>query len=132
MDYSFLKSAQVSQVTSGLDIPSFLGTLFQFRDKIHLAHLHTTSYAAHKATETLYKSLLDQIDTLVETAQTDTLLSITIPQSDSNSSNEQVANDLLNFVRTNRGVFPYSFQQQILDNIEELASKTVYKLKFLK
>lgn len=128
LDYSFLKPPQIS--VTQMDIPTFIGTLFQFRDRIHLAHLATGSYAAHVALNDAYEGLLDQIDTLTETAQSEGLLKITIPQSD--PSNETVVQDLLAFVRTNRNIFPYSYQQQILDNIEELASKTIYKLKFLK
>lgn len=129
LDYSFLKPSQIS-VNTSMDIPTFIGTLFQFRDRIHLAHLATGSYAVHVALGECYEGLLDQIDTLTESAQSEGLLKITIPQSD--PSNETVVQDLLAFVRMNRNIFPYSYQQQILDNIEELASKTIYKLKFLK
>lgn len=128
MDYAFLKPTQ--GVKSNMDIPTFLGTLFQFRDRIHLAHLATGSYAQHMALGSLYEDLLDEIDTLVETAQADGILSINIPQS--NPSNEGVAQELLDFVRINRNIFPYSYQQQLLDNVEEMASRTVYKIKFLK
>lgn len=128
MDYAFLKPTQ--GVMSKMDIPTFLGTLFQFRDRIHLAHLSTGSYAQHMALGSLYEDLLDEIDTLVETAQADGILSINIPQS--NPSNEGVAQELLDFVRMNRNIFPYSYQQQLLDNVEEMTSRTIYKLKFLK
>ena len=126
IQYSFLTPPAASQ----MDIPTFIGTLFQFRDRIHLAHLATGSYAAHVALGSLYEGLLDQIDTLTETAQSEGLLKITIPQSD--PSNENVAQELLDFVRTNRHVFPYSYQSQIIDNIEEIASRCCYKIRFLK
>lgn len=115
-----------------VDIPSFIGVLFQYRDKIHLAHLKTTSYASHMALNSLYEGLLDIIDTLVETAQTDSILSITIPQSDTKEVNENVAQELLDYVRTNRNIFPHSFQQNEIDTLEALLSSTIYKLKFLK
>lgn len=123
MTYSFLNKT--------MDIPSFIGTLFQFRDRIHLVHLNTNSYSAHKALNSLYEDLLDIIDTLVESAQTDQLLNITIPQSQT-SNDLGVVQELLDFVRTNRGTFPYSFQQNELDNLELKVSSTLYKLKFLK
>ncbi len=123
MTYSFLNKT--------MDIPSFIGTLFQFRDRIHLVHLNTNSYSAHKALNSLYEDLLDIIDTLVESAQTDQLLNITIPQSQT-SNDLSVVQELLDFVRTNRGTFPYSFQQNELDNLELKVSSTLYKLKFLK
>ena len=123
MTYSFLNKT--------MDIPSFIGTLFQFRDRIHLVHLNTNSYSAHVALNSLYDDLLGIIDTLVESAQTDQLLNITIPQSQT-SNDLGVVQELLDFVRTNRGIFPYSFQQNELDTLELKVSSTLYKLKFLK
>lgn len=125
-----LYPSKLTQPSPAITIPVFIGTLFQFRDRIHLAHLSTTSYASHIALNDLYEGLLDQIDTLTETAQAEGLLKITIPQSD--PSNENVAQELLDFVRTNRHVFPYSYQSQIIDNIEEIASRCCYKIRFLK
>lgn len=125
-----LYPSKLTQPSPAITIPVFIGTLFQFRDRIHLAHLSTTSYASHIALNDLYEGLLDQIDTLTETAQAEGLLKITIPQSD--PSDESVAQELLDFVRTNRYIFPYSYQSQIIDNIEEMASKSVYKIRFLK
>lgn len=115
-----------------ISIEQFLGTLFQYRDKIHLAHLHTTSYAQHVALNDAYEGLLDEIDTLVETAQTESLLNLIIPQSSTQDSNESVVQELLTYVKSNRNIFPYSYQQQVIDNIEELLSRTIYKLRFLK
>jgi len=115
-----------------ITIEQFLGTLFQFRDKIHLAHLHTNSFAAHKALGEVYEGLLDIIDTLVESAQTDALLNIVIPSSSTSDSNENSVQELLNYVRLNRHVFPHSFQQNEIDTIELLLSSGAYKLKFLK
>jgi len=113
-------------------IESFLGELFMYRNLIHLAHLNTQSFAAHMALNDLYEGLLEHIDTLVETAQTETILNISIPSCNSSEANVSCANTLLDCVRAKRHVFPYSFQQNICDEIEELASKTIYKLKFLK
>ncbi len=125
-----LYPSKLTQLNPAITIPVFIGTLFQFRDRIHLAHLSTTSYASHGALNELYEGLLDQIDALAESAQAEGLLKITIPQSD--PSDESVAQELLDFVRTNRYIFPYSYQNQIIDNIEELGCKTVYKVRFLK
>ena len=113
-------------------IESFLGELFMYRNLIHLAHLNTQSYATHVALNDLYEGLLEHIDTLVETAQTETILNISIPGCNSSEANVSCANSLLDCVRSKRYVFPHSFQQNICDEIEELTSKTIYKLKFLK
>jgi hypothetical protein len=113
-------------------IESFIGELFMYRNLIHLAHLSTQSYAAHNALSDLYTGLLEHIDTLAETAQTETILNISIPSCNCGEANVSCANMLLECVRAKRYVFPNSFQQNICDEIEELASKTIYKLKFLK
>lgn len=121
-----------SQPTSVPTIESFIGELFMYRNLIHLAHLSTQSYAAHMALSDLYTGLLEHIDTLAETVQTETILNISIPACNCGEANVSCANSLLECVRNKRHVFPYSFQQNICDEIEALASSTIYKLKFLK
>jgi len=115
-----------------LDIPKFVGMLFYYRDMLHLCHLSTESYSTHKALNSLYDDLLDFIDTLVETSQTQEILNIEIPSSSSTKDAIGLVENLLSFVKSNRYVFPYSFQQNVLDEIESAVSKTIYKLKFLK
>lgn len=44
----------------------FIGTLFQSRDIIHLAHLDTTSFAEHMALGEYYEGVLDHIDSFTE------------------------------------------------------------------
>ena len=116
----------------GSDISIFIGHLFTFRNDIHLAHLNTKSYAKHIALNELYTGMLDIIDNLAETAQTDKLLNITIPASmTSNTEPLTMVESMLSYIRENRQTFPYSFQQNEIDNLELLLSKTIYKLKFL-
>jgi hypothetical protein len=111
-------------------IEGFLGKMFQFRDRIHLAHLSVTSFAQHLALDDVYKSMLDTIDTLVESAQTDNILTITIPESTTNP-NSNILQECLDYIRANRYVFPYSFQQNEIDSLEQLLSSNIYKIKFL-
>lgn len=128
------KNQQPKESTnSTTTIESFLGTLFYFRDAIHLTHLNTTSYAQHIALNEVYEEMLDTIDSLVESAQTESLLNITIPSSstkdfDSNS----VLSKCLEYIRANRNVFPHSFQANEIDNLELLLSSGIYKIKHLK
>lgn len=131
MDYAFLKTAK-STMSDIMDIPTFLGTLFQFRDRIHLAHLATNSYAIHKATEKLYEVLLDHIDTLCETQQSNELLKITIIESQTNSDGLGIVEELISFIEKNRNIFLESYSQQILDNIIEVSKQTLYRIKMLK
>lgn len=44
----------------------FIGTLFQSRDSMHIAHLQTTSYAEHKALGMYYDKILDLTDSFTE------------------------------------------------------------------
>lgn len=114
--------------SSKMSMGQFIGTLFQYRDLAHLAHLKTSSYAQHMALNEFYDGLLDQIDTLTETAQADSLLDITIPASSSTMSTPNIAAEVLSFIAQNRSIFPDSYQQQIIDNIVELAKRTTYKI----
>jgi hypothetical protein len=129
-----IKSIREEAVAAPIEmsIPKFVGMLFYYRDMLHLCHLNIESYSAHKALNSLYNSILDFTDDLVETSQTQELLEISIPSSSSSKDAISLVENLLSFVKSNRYVFPYSFQQNILDEIESVASKTIYKLKFLK
>jgi hypothetical protein len=129
--YAESQESQESQMTS-CTIESFLGELFMYRNLIHLAHLNTQSFAAHMALNDLYEGLLGHVDNLAETAQTDTLLNIIVPGCSTADANVSCATQLLECVRNKRYVFPYSFQQNICDEIESLTSSAIYKLKFLK
>jgi hypothetical protein len=44
----------------------FIGTLFQSRDIMHIAHLQTTSFAEHKALNEYYDNILDLTDKFTE------------------------------------------------------------------
>jgi len=44
----------------------FIGTLFQSRDVMHIAHLQTTSFAEHKALGMYYDKILDLTDSFTE------------------------------------------------------------------
>lgn len=127
------KEGYNSSNSSNKDISTFIGYLFYLRNALHLAHLKTTSYALHKNLNKVYEEVLDIADTLTESAQTESLLSITIPQCSSDMINpDTILQECLDYVRTNRGVFKYSFQSNIIDTLEETLSSAIYKAKFLK
>ena len=71
----------VSVTISTPDKTEMLSKLFHARDVIHLAHLKTTSYAAHKALNKAYEYLLDFADDLTEMEQgkAGTTFDLTIP-----------------------------------------------------
>jgi Family of unknown function (DUF5856) len=114
-----------------INIDEFISYLFHVRNCLHLHHLATKSYATHVALNSAYEDLLGFIDTLAETAQTDKLLNLNIPPSKIEGTPLAYVQKVLEYVREYRNVFPYSFQQNIADEIEALLSSTIYKLKYL-
>lgn len=48
-------------------INNYIINLIEFRDKAHISHWETTSYAQHKALGSFYEKLTDLLDTFVET-----------------------------------------------------------------
>lgn len=53
----------------GPDIAKAVGILFMSRTYGHMAHLKTTSYAAHKALDEFYTDIVGATDELIEAAQ---------------------------------------------------------------
>ena len=107
--------------------------LFHSRDVIHLAHLKTTSYAAHNALGDFYDGILGFADELIETAQgcEQKLMNVEIPS----AKYEEPLPYLLKLkeeVISMRDKMEYEFQKNITDEITALIAKTCYKLKFLK
>ena len=117
-------------------IDEFCSQLFSIRDTLHLHHLKQNglgAYAGHKHLQELYNIVLDICDSLVESASTDKLLDLDIPKSCITNDCLDYVIEVLEWVRRNRAVFPYSFQQgNLLDPLEQALSSTIYKLRFLK
>lgn len=51
-----------------MELGTFVLTLFNARTAAHVAHLQTSSYAAHMALDTFYKDIVDLADRFAETA----------------------------------------------------------------
>lgn len=119
---------------STMSAPKFFVTLLHAATQVHLLHLKTRSYAAHKALEGLYDELPDLADKLIETYQginglvTDyPALTIQPPKDDLG-----FVEALCDFVKKERGCVGKESQlQNIVDEIQALIDGTVYKLKFL-
>jgi hypothetical protein len=114
-------------------IKEFIGKLFQSRDVAHIIHLKTSSFAQHKALNEYYDDIVDLTDSLVESFQgTNGLQDIEIPGS---KYEEPVAylTSLHSYIESNRNkVFKETYHLNIIDEILQLISSTLYKLKFLK
>lgn len=122
-----------TNVASSNPVVELAQKLFHSRDVIHLAHLKTTSYAAHKALGGYYESVLDFADSLIETAQgcEQMLMSVEIPA----AKYEEPLPYLLKLkeeVISMRDKLEYEFQKNISDEITALIASTCYKLRFLK
>lgn len=114
-------------------IPQFLGMMFAFRDKLHLLHLLTTSYAQHKALDEAYSGLLDLADGLIEGVQgVYGLQNITIGKCEEYSTAIENVQYMYKYVDANRSIFKETWIQNVLDEIQHLLAQTLYKLKFLK
>lgn len=117
-------------------IGELIGCLFSSRDKAHIEHLKTTSYAAHKALGDYYDGILDLTDTLVETYQGEfgliSKINIKVETFDTEDFTSHLKK-LAQEIRTMRTSLGFnSHLTNITDEILELIFKTVYKLTFLK
>lgn len=110
----------------------FFSKLFQSRDTAHLTHLRVRSYAQHVALNDYYDGLLGLIDDLIESYQGYyQIVNITIEAS---KATEPISHlkALNEFIETNRVIFKESCLQNIIDEIQALINKTLYKLINLK
>lgn len=119
------------------DIPSLAFELLNGVTKVHLNHLLTNSYAAHKAMNEFYDELGDLADTLVEQYQglTEQLLifptSMTFPLMKSPQDCISYLRELYTLTDTCHNNCKYSEIQNNLDEIKTLINSTKYKLLFL-
>lgn len=117
-------------------IAKLISDLFFSRTQAHIFHLQTQSFAQHKALEDYYTSIVDLIDTLVETYQ-GTNPVIKIYSNDGKFSYTttpiEYFEELLKNVNTNRSSFGTDTDlQNILDEIVSEIKHVLYKLKNLK
>jgi hypothetical protein len=105
----------------------FIGTLFQSRDMMHIAHLQTTSFAEHKALNGYYDSILDLTDTFTEAYfGRNKRVEIIIPES-KNMDSVSHMKELQAILDTERNNYS-SELQNIIDEMLGLVDKTLYLL----
>jgi len=105
----------------------FIGTLFQSRDMMHIAHLQTTSFAEHKALNMYYDEILDLTDKFTEAyfgfaKRTE----IIIPESKVMDSTTHMK-EMRAMLDTERNNYP-SELQNIIDEMLGLVDKVLYLL----
>ena len=114
---------------------TFIGTLMQSRNQVHIYHLQTDSFAAHKALQEYYEGIVDLIDGLVESYQGryGILKGYKMAGVIKEDDNYEVYFDgLCKFVEVIRQQIPQdSYIQNQVDEVVSLIESTKYKLKFL-
>jgi hypothetical protein len=115
---------------------TFIGTLMQSRNQVHIYHLQTDSYAQHVALQGYYEGIVDLIDGLVESYQgrNGILRGYKMAGNIKEDNNPTMYFEgLCKFVETIRTQVPQdSYLQNQIDEVVDLIESTKYKLKFLK
>lgn len=113
----------------------FVGLLFSARDYAHTEHLNTDSYAQHMALGSFYDEIVDLADSFAETwmgRKQEKIGEIEVPKAPRGNC-LAVMNRYLEVVQDTRDfVQDDTVLSNIADEIEQLFSSTIYKLKFLK
>ena len=105
----------------------FIGTLFQSRDAMHIAHLQTTSFAEHKALNGYYDGILELTDTFTETyVGRFKRVEIVIPEAKNMDAITHLK-EMQSTIDSERNNYP-SELQNILDEMLGLINKTLYLL----
>jgi hypothetical protein len=116
---------------------NFVSTLFHSRTQAHTFHLQTNSFAAHKALNEYYDSIIDIIDSLIESYQGRYgILKGYQGMGDVLEYDENVVvkyfEALCMYVEKNRSLLPQdSYIQNQIDELIALIESTKYKLIYL-
>lgn len=114
---------------------TFIGTLMQSRNQVHIYHLQTESYAAHVALQGYYEGIIPLIDALVESYQGRYGILRGYKMAGSIKEDNNFAlyfEGLCKFVEGIRTQLPQdSYIQNQVDEVVAIIESTKYKLKFL-
>jgi len=107
--------------------------LFNLRTNVHIAHLQTRSYAAHKALNEIYDEILDIADAFAESAMATQGILSGYTLGELNTGDiivfiENKYNELLSL----RKEFTEGHLVQLIDDANTVLSSGLYKLKNLK
>ncbi len=118
-------------------IAELIYRLFHARTAAHILHLQTRSFAAHKALNEFYDSIVDLADSIAEGYQGEHgLIDFTgksryVQESDA----LKMISELKEWIEQNRYEAVEAedtFLQNVIDEVVQLCSETIYKLKFLR
>jgi DNA-binding ferritin-like protein len=116
----------------------FAFEIMMMRDVVHLTHLKTTSYAAHKALGDLYDSLTDHFDDFVETVQGDGGLLEIKGKADVKASDDVIdaLDEFCEKIKEMKAEYSGDMAENghlvnMLEDITTSVKHALYKLKFL-
>ena len=116
-----------------MKINEFTSLLFEIEINSHIAHLQTDSYSEHKALNELYVGIVDLKDRFIESYQGKyNIITGYKVSSKEGIEMKSYLKDSLKSIEEYRLSLEDGYLQQICDDIIELLSSTLYKLKFLK
>lgn len=114
----------------------FFGMLLHASIYFKLAHFDASGsggYAAHLTYEELKNKLDELSDELIECEQGENgLYEIVVPTTKLQKTPFEFILALLEYIRGTRKIFEYGYQQSLIDEMEQVLAKSMYKLKFLK
>lgn len=116
-----------------ISIGSLVSCLFEMRDNMHIQHFKTTSYVTHMALDTLYKDIVDLVDSLVESWQGKygIISGYTPIEIHEELDAVEYLKYKLEYITEFRGTTKDSYILSQLDIIEELIYSSLYKLQNL-
>ncbi len=110
-------------------MPQLIALLFDARNKAHIAHLQTKSYAAHKALQEFYNNVIDIADSLAENHQGRNGIINDYPFVNNPSDPIQLVTSIRSWVDANRQDCGSENEiQNIIDTLQSLNNETIYKL----
>ena len=122
-----------SKLSTKTKYAKLVSLLFNARTNSHIAHLQTTSYAQHKALNEFYDGVVDLADRFAESAQgTIGIISGYTMGDLFNGSIVDYLSKQLNEILSMRSQFQEGHLVQIIDDVVELYTSTLYKLNNLK
>ena len=134
MMYKGLAKGISRESKSGGDmVAEIVAIMMMSRTYSHLAHLKTSSYAAHKALNEFYDEVVDQVDSLAEAAQGQYgKLDIGFMQMKGEVSDPvKGLSQHLDMIKEASANCDEDYLESILQEIEKLYRSAIYKLKEL-
>lgn len=132
-----MEKVNLSGITKNSKCAYLISCLFEARNQVHVYHLQTTSFAAHKALNEFYDEIVDLTDRFAESAQGKYGIirgyKPEMKEYDESGNAVEFLKMKLKVVEKYREMFSDApYLQQVIDDMIELFNSTLYKLVNLK